>query len=82
MLWIKLKWLYVILVHSQNPQHPATLADTDLNILLMVTDIQIISHFMWNVQIFVFSITETVSVPMFGEPLDLVLQDLWSHYRV
>ena len=42
MLCIKLKWLYTILAHSQNPQDPATLADIYLQILLMVTDIQII----------------------------------------
>ena len=64
------------------PQHPAKLADTYLQISLMVTDIQNISHFRWNRQSFAFSITGAVSVPMFGGPLDLWFQDLWSHYRV
>ena len=41
----KLKWQYAIVAHSQNPQHPATIADTYLQISLMVTDIQNISHF-------------------------------------
>ena len=35
-----LKWLCAILAHSQNPQQPATLAETYLQISLMVTDIQ------------------------------------------
>ena len=29
---VMLKWLYAILAHSQNLQHPATLADTYLQI--------------------------------------------------
>ena len=29
-----------------------------------------------------FFITGAVSIPMFGQSLDLWLQDLWSHYRV
>ena len=53
-----------------------------MQISLMVTDIQNISHFLWNLQSFAFSITGAVSVPMSGVPLDLWLQDLWSHYNV
>ena len=71
-----------ILAHSQNPQQPVTLAETCLQISLMVTDIQNISRFGWNLQSFRFSITGAVSVPIFGVPLDLWLQDLWSHCRV
>ena len=48
----------------------------------MVTDIQNISRFGWNLQSFRFSIIGAVSVPIFGVPFDLLLQDLWSHYRV
>ena len=77
-----LKWLCVILAHSQNPQQPATLAETYLQISIMVTDIQNISHFLWTQQSFAFFISGAVSVPIFGRPLDLWLQDLWSHYRV
>ena len=76
------KWQCAILAHSQNPVQPVTLADTYLQISLMVTDIQNISSFGWNLQSFRFSITGVVSVPIFGVPLDLLLQDLWSHYRV
>ena len=36
-----LKWLYAILAHSQNPQLTVTLANTYLQISLMVIDIQI-----------------------------------------
>ena len=83
LLWnTLLKWQCAILAHSQNPQQPVTLADTYLQISLMVTDIQNISRFGWNLQSFRFSITGAVSVPIFGVPLDLLLQDLWSHYRV
>ena len=53
------------------PQHPATLDDTYLQSSLMVTDNQNISHFRCDLQSFAFSITGTVSVPMFGRPLDL-----------
>ena len=42
-----LKWQCAILAHSQNPQQPVTLADTYLQISLMVTDIQNISRFGW-----------------------------------
>ena len=80
--YTKLKWLCAILAHSQNPQQPATLVETYLQISLMVTDIQNISHFLWNLQKFAFFIPGAVSVPIFGGPLDLWLQDLWSHYRV
>ena len=66
-----LKCPYAILTHSQNPQHPATLADPHLHISLMVTDIQNISHFKWNLQSFAFSITGAVSVAMFGGLFDL-----------
>ena len=31
---------------------------------------------------FLFFISGAVSVPIFGEPPDLWLQDLWSHYKV
>ena len=49
--------------------------------LIMVTDIQNISRFRWNIPRFAFSITGAVSVPIFGGPLDLWLRDLWSHYQ-
>ena len=74
-----LKWQCAILARSQNPQQPATLADTYLQISLMVTDIQNVSRFGWNLQSFRFSIAGAVSVPIFGVPLDLWLQDLRSH---
>ena len=70
------------LAHSQNPQQPVTFADTYLQISLMVTDIQNISRFGWNLQSIRFSIIGAVSVPIFVVPLDLLLHDLWSHYRV
>ena len=76
------KWQCAILAHSQNPQQPVTLAGTYLQISLMVTDTQNTSRFGWNLQSFRSSITGAVSVPTFGVPLDLLLQDLWSHYRV
>ena len=61
-----LKWQCAIWAHSQNPQQPVTLADTYLQISLMVTDIQNISRFGWNLQSFRFSITGAVSVPIIG----------------
>ena len=83
-LWFlnNLKLQCTILAHSQNPQQPVTFADTYLQISLMVTDIQNISRFVWNLQSFRFSITGAMSVPIFGVPHDLLLQDLWSHCRV
>ena len=77
--WVNLKCIDTILTYSQNPQHPATLADKYLQITIMVMGIQNISHFRLNLQCFVFSITGAVSLPMFGRPLDLWLEDLWSH---
>ena len=41
-----------------------------------------ISHLRWNLQSFAFFITGSVLVRIFGGPLDLWLQDVWSHYRV
>ena len=70
------------MAHSQNPQHPATLAGMYLQISHMVADIQNISHFRWNVQNFAFAITGAMSVPVFGGRLDPWLQDLWSDYRI
>ena len=78
----RLKWQCAILARSQNPQQPVTLADTYLQISLMVTDTENISRFGRNLQSWRFSITGAVSVPIFGVPFDLLLQDLWSHYRV
>ena len=66
-----LKWQCAILAHSQNPQQPVTRAATYLQTALMVTDIQNISRFGWNLQSFRFSITGAVSVPIFGVPLNL-----------
>ena len=48
---LRLKWQYAILAHSQNSQRPATFANIYLQISLMVTDIQNISHFWWILQI-------------------------------
>ena len=71
-----LKWQCAFLAHSQNPHQPVTCADTCLQISLMVTDIQNISRFGWNLQNFRFCITAAVAVRIFGVPLDLLLQDL------
>ena len=75
-----LKWLDTILAHSQNPRHPATLADTYLQITLMVTGIQNISYHWWNLQSFAFSITGALSILMSVRPLDLWPPHLSSHY--
>ena len=50
------------LTEPQTANH--TCWDTYLQISLMVTDIQHISHFRWNLQSFAFSITGAVSLPI------------------